>query len=156
MLGFSCQRSFDCSLPPLFPLRAREVIRKHWSAVELPAPWQGHERPSIVCRSAGRRSKTSGPSTDVPHASVEEFLSSLSPGDFFGDDHRVHLPSSTRLVFQNVNGLPLTGFIDWTETKTIGYDRLPRKVTIRLLHTTRTVLAQLHRALSMADALLLF
>ncbi|CAJ1934921.1 unnamed protein product [Cylindrotheca closterium] len=50
-----------------------------------------------------RHPQQSPPSVPVK---VEEFLSSLSPGDFFGDDHRCHLQSSTRLVFQNVNGIP--------------------------------------------------
>ena len=87
-------------------------------------------------RRAGRRSKLSDPLTDVPHASVEEFLSSLSPGNFFGDDHRGHLPSLTRLVFQNVNGLPASS--TGRKQKQINQWLKEERVGIALLAETNT------------------
>ena len=100
---------------------------------------------------------------------------------FFGDDHRGHLPSLTRLAFQNVNGLPASSTagrkqkhnIQWLKEErvgiallaetnthwpsgTIGCDRWALKAIIRLLRTMKTALVLLRRALSMADAWLLF
>ena len=57
-------------------------------------------------RRAGRRSHIRGPSSEVTHASLDELLRSFSPGNGLGDNSQVRQSSSTRVVFQNVNGVP--------------------------------------------------
>ncbi|CAJ1955387.1 unnamed protein product [Cylindrotheca closterium] len=60
-------------------------------------------------RRAGRRSRISGPSSGVSHASLDEYLRSLPAGDWSGNDHRRHSSLATRVCFQNVNGSPENG-----------------------------------------------
>ncbi|CAJ1963364.1 unnamed protein product [Cylindrotheca closterium] len=60
-------------------------------------------------RRGGRRSRISGLSSGVSHASLDEYLRSLSPGDCLGDDHRCRSSLATRVTFQNVNGVPEEG-----------------------------------------------
>ena len=56
---------------------------------------------------AGRRSKFRGQSSGAPHTSLDSYFYSLpADGNCFGDCHRTRPTGSTRLVFQNLNGLP--------------------------------------------------
>lgn len=57
-------------------------------------------------RRVGRRSHIRGQSRETTHTSLDSFLGSLPPGDAFGDDHRTKQPGVTRVVFQNINGVP--------------------------------------------------
>ena len=56
---------------------------------------------------AGRRSRFRGQSSGAPHTSLDSFLRSLpADGNRFGDCPDICHPGATRLVFQNLNGLP--------------------------------------------------
>ena len=57
-------------------------------------------------RRRGRRKTFSGHSKEVPHASLEEFVRFHQSGDSQGDPHKRKTAQATRVVFQNVNGLP--------------------------------------------------
>ena len=37
---------------------------------------------------------------------MDDYIRSLQPGDPHGDSHLQHNPIATRVIFQNVNGLP--------------------------------------------------
>ena len=60
-------------------------------------------------RRCGRRQffgeAQSHPSRD-PHLSLDEYLRTLPRGDEFGDRFSIRSADATRIVFQNVNGLP--------------------------------------------------
>ncbi|CAJ1948100.1 unnamed protein product [Cylindrotheca closterium] len=45
-------------------------------------------------------------SSQVAHSSLDAYLNSLPPGNYFGDDSRQKSPRVTRVLFQNVQGLP--------------------------------------------------
>ena len=56
---------------------------------------------------AGRRSRYRGQSGEAPHTSLDSFLRSLpADGNRFGDCPGDRPPGATRLMFQNVHGLP--------------------------------------------------
>ena len=58
-------------------------------------------------RRTGRRSFISrSEARETSHTSLDSFLNSLPPGDGFGDNHRVRATGSSRIVFQNINGVP--------------------------------------------------
>ena len=63
----------------------------------------------------------------MTHASLDEYLSSLPIGDGFGDPYEDHATGSTRVVFQNVNGLPYLAtdskqgqIQDWLKNERVG------------------------------------
>ena len=58
-------------------------------------------------RRASRCQNHRNHSTQVTHSSIEEFLHSRPSGNFFGDNSSAHDPRSTRILFQNVHGIPL-------------------------------------------------
>ena len=52
------------------------------------------------------RNQRNQPSSQAAHSSLDAYLNSLSPGNFFGDDSRQQSHQSTRILFQNVHGIP--------------------------------------------------
>ena len=68
---------------------------------------KGRRSAAARSRRAGRRSKFRDQSGGAPHTSLDSYLCSLpADGNCFGDCHRNRPTGSTRLVFQNLNGLP--------------------------------------------------
>ena len=87
-------------------------------------------------RRAGRRSRISGPSSVVPHASLDEYLRSLPAGDCLGDNHRCRSSHATRVTFQNVNGVPEDG--DHVKQRQINSWLKDERVGIALLAEAKT------------------
>ena len=63
----------------------------------------------------------------MTHASLDEYLRSLPTGDGFGDAYEIRASGSTRVVFQNVNGIPYLAtnskqsqIQDWLKSEQVG------------------------------------
>ena len=68
---------------------------------------RGQRSASARSQRKGRRSRFRGQSGGAPHTSLDSFLRSIpADGNRFGDCPGIRHPGATRLVFQNVNGLP--------------------------------------------------
>ncbi|CAJ1951623.1 unnamed protein product [Cylindrotheca closterium] len=69
----------------------------------------GKHRLSSPSSSKATSSADSGgppPRRQVAHSSLDAHVNSLPPGNYFGDDSRQKSPHVTRVLFQNVQGLP--------------------------------------------------
>ncbi|CAJ1935549.1 unnamed protein product [Cylindrotheca closterium] len=97
---------------------------------------KGPKSAAARSRRAGRRSRISGPSSVVSHASLDEYLRSLPPGDCLGDDHRCRSSVATRVTFQNVNGVPEEG--DHVKQRQINSWLQDKQVGIALLAEAKT------------------
>src|SRR5210317_979062 len=94
-----------------------------------------HKRsPAARTRRAGKRSKFRVLSREAPHASLDDFLSSLPDGDSFGDNPRIDRQGATRVIFQNVNGVP--HFADHPKQQQINRILQEEQVGIALLAET--------------------
>ena len=58
-------------------------------------------------RRSSRSQNSSNPSSQAAHSSLDAFLNSRPSGNFFGDNSNAHDSRSTRILFQNVHGIPL-------------------------------------------------
>ena len=66
-------------------------------------------RRSSAARLRRRRKRpfvSSNQPREAPHSSLDSLLRSFLPGEAYGDNHLIRAPGSSRVVFQNIDGLP--------------------------------------------------
>jgi hypothetical protein len=96
-----------------------------------------HQRsPAARSRRAGRRSKHSDRSREASHSSLDSYLRSLPAGNEVGDSSKSRNPASTRVVFQNINGIPHSA--DSCKQTSINSWLRNERVGIALLSETNT------------------